>query len=174
MMASFEQFGQFRRHVGEGGAQRAECAAFGGADEGGVHVRQGEQGLFQGDQVARVGRAAAHAGDQAFQVGDAPQGVAQVAAQQGVGGALGDGGLPVVDLVQRQQGLVEPLSQQTPAHRRHGLVQDGDQAFGARAVGHGVRQFQVAPGGGVQHHEALGGVGRQGADVGGGASGGSP
>ena len=38
----FQKFGQFRRHVGEGGAQGAERAALRGAAQGGVHVRQGE------------------------------------------------------------------------------------------------------------------------------------
>jgi hypothetical protein len=137
----FQQFGEFRGGGSHDDTERAQSAAFRGPDQCGDDFGHGEQGLLQGHEVSGVGLAAADAGGQTFQVGDTAQGVAQVAAQEGVPSGLGDSGLAVVDLVQTEQGLVEPFAQQASAHGRDGLVQNGNQALAAHAVGQGLGQL---------------------------------
>ena len=98
------------RRGGGNGPHRRKGAAFRGAGQRGGDIGQGLQGLLQGNQIAGIGRAGADTRREALKVGNAPQGIAQVAAQQGIPGGFGDSALPVVNFVQRQQRLVKPFA----------------------------------------------------------------
>ena len=120
--------------VGDDRPHRGQCPVFGSAAQRGSNIRQGLQRLLQCHQITRIGRARADPCHQPLQVRDPAQGIPQITTQQGVRRRFCDGGLTIVDLVQGQQRLIEPLSQKAAAERGHRTIENRDKALAFRPI----------------------------------------
>ena len=123
--------------------------------DGGVDCRHMRKRVAQRQTVLGVDAAVGNAAEQALHVVD----LRQLLAEQ-VGGHIVflehlHRVEPTVDLLLHRQRLLDKAAQHAAAHRRAGIIQHAEQRPLLLAGAHGLRQFQIAPGRVVEHHEPL-------------------
>ena len=65
---------------------------------------------------------------------------------------------PLIELAQVEERLVDPVSQQAPAHRRGCPVEDAEERAAGPPVADGLRELEIAPRGWIEGHVLSGGV----------------
>ncbi len=124
-----------------------------------------DDGLAEGEEVARIGAGDAEAGGDAFDVAHLAEEVAELRQAEAVGAEVGDGVLAAANLGGVAKREAEPVAQSAGAHRGDRAVDGGEKRALARAVAGGLFDFQRAERGVVESEKAVGAAGFELEDV---------
>ena len=112
------------------------------------HAKRG----FQGDQISRICRHEGDSGDQPFQIIYRPQIFPQLLPRDGVLVQLLDCRQPGLDLFTVHKRLLKEGAKQPCPHRRLRLIQHPEKRASPVLLPQRLRQLQVSPCEGVEHH----------------------